>query len=50
MNTPVSRSKPIRYSIEKPTGNSTAPSRAEPVCTAMVTANTAASARMAPAM
>ncbi len=36
--------------MTKPTGNNIAPTSGEPVCTVMVTANTAASARMAPAM
>ncbi|SPT41497.1 Uncharacterised protein [Achromobacter denitrificans] len=49
-NTPVNRSKPIRYRMQKPTGNSAAPRMGEPVCTVTVTANTAAMARMAPAM
>ena len=49
-NTPVSRSKPSRYSMQKPTGNSAAPTIGTPVCTLMVTANAAASARIAPAM
>ena len=34
----------------KPTGNSIAPTSASPVCTVMVTAKAAASARIAPAM
>ena len=50
VNTPVSRSKPSRYSRMKPTGNSTAPSSALPVLTVMLTAKAAASDRMAPAM
>ena len=49
-NTPVSRSKPSRYSMQKPTGNSIAPMSGWPVFTLMVMANHAASARMAPAM
>ena len=36
--------------MQKPTGNSTAPTSGLPVCTVMVTANAAASARIAPAM
>ena len=36
--------------MQNPTGNSTAPSNGELVCTVMVIANTAASARIAPAM
>ena len=36
--------------MEKPTGNSMAPTSGWPVCTLIVTANHAASARMAPAM
>src|SRR3954454_13788354 len=36
--------------MQKPTGNKTAPSRGEPVCTVTVTAKTAARARSAPAM
>ena len=48
--TPVNRSKPSRYSMQKPTGNSTAPTSGWPVFTLIVTANQAASARMAPAM
>ena len=50
VNTPVSRSNPIRYSMMKPTGNSMAPMRGLPVLTVTVTAKAAASARMAPAM
>ncbi|MNR33143.1 hypothetical protein D3C85_1507900 [compost metagenome] len=48
--TPVKRSKPIRYRMQKPTGNRAAPRMGESVCTVTVTANTAAIARMAPAM
>src|SRR6266496_3226505 len=36
--------------MQKPTGNNTAPSSGEPVCTVTVTAKTAASASSAPAM
>ncbi|MNL70200.1 hypothetical protein D3C87_1951630 [compost metagenome] len=50
VKTPVSRSKPIRYSMQKPTGNSSAPTSALPVLTVTVTAKAAASARMAPAI
>ena len=50
VNTPVSRSKPSRYSMMKPTGNSIAPTSALPVFTVIETAKAAASARMAPAM
>ena len=50
VNTSVSRSKPSRYSRQKPTGNSSAPISGLPVWTVTVTANAAASARMAPAM
>ena len=49
-NTPVSKSKPIKYNMQKPTGNKTAPRIAEPVVTATVIANTAASPKIAPAM
>ena len=48
--TPVRRSKPSRYNMQKPTGNSSAPTSGWPVLTLIVTANQAASARMAPAM
>src|SRR6185369_5159375 len=48
--TPVSRSKPSSKSRQKPTGNRIAPTSGCPVLTVMVTANHAASARMAPAM
>ena len=50
VNTPVSRSKPIRYSMMKPTGNSSAPSSGWPVWVETVTAKAAASARIAPPM
>ena len=50
VNTPVSRSKPSRYSRMKPTGNRMAPASGLPVLTVTVTANAAASARMAPPM
>ena len=49
-NTPVRRSKPSRYNMQNPTGNSSAPMIGWPVFTLMVTANQAASARIAPAM
>ena len=49
-NTPVRRSKPRRYSMTKPTGNNNAPTSGWPVFTLMVTANHAASVRIAPAM
>ena len=49
-NTPVSRSKPSRYSMQKPTGKKAAPTIGTPVCTLMVTAIAAASARIAPAI
>ena len=49
-NTPVNRSKPNRYSMQKPTGNSAAPTIGTPVDTLTLTANAAASARMAPAI
>ena len=48
--TPVRRSKPNRYSMQKPTGNSAAPTIGTPVDTLTVTAKAAAIARMAPAM
>ena len=49
-NTPVSRSNPNRYSMQNPTGNSSAPTSGWPVFTLIVTANQAAKARMAPAI
>ena len=49
-NTPVSRSKPNRYSMQKPTGNRIAPMIGKPVWTVIVTANQAANARIAPAI
>ena len=49
-NTPVSRSKPNRYRMQKPTGNSAAPTIGMPVDTLTLTANAAASERIAPAM
>ena len=49
-NTPVSRSYPSRYNMMKPTGNSSAPTSGDPVCTLIVTANAAASVSNAPAM
>ena len=49
-NTPVNKSKPMRYSMQKPTGKRIAPASGEPVCTEIVTAKTAASAKIAPAM
>ncbi len=49
-NTPVSRSNPSRYSMENPTGNSSAPTIGWPVLTLIVTANQAANARIAPAI
>src|SRR5436190_12889485 len=48
--TPVSRSKPSRLSMQNPTGKRSAPTSGCPVLTVIVTANQAASARMAPAM
>jgi hypothetical protein len=48
--TPVSRSNPNRYNMENPTGNRIAPTSGWPVFTVIVTANQAASARIAPAM
>jgi hypothetical protein len=50
VNTPVSRSNPSRYRMQKPTGNSSAPISGLPVLTVTDTAKAAASARMAPAM
>src|SRR5690606_35476716 len=49
-NTPVSRSNPIKYKMQKPTGNKIAPTIGEPVCTATVTAKTADKAKVAPAI
>ena len=49
-NTPVSRSKPSRYNMQKPTGNNKAPRSGAPVCTVTATAKTAASDSKAPAM
>jgi hypothetical protein len=42
--------KPIKYNIQKPTGNRIAPISGEPVWTAELIANTAANARIAPAI
>ena len=50
VNTPVSRSKPIRYSRMKPTGNSRAPSRGSPVWVETVTEKAAPRVRIAPAI
>lgn len=50
VNSPVSRSKPIRYSRMKPTGKSSAPSSGRPVRVATVTAKAAPRVRIAPAM
>ena len=50
INTPVRRSKPIKYNMIKPTGKSNAPTSGDPVCTVTVIANAAANARIAPAI
>ncbi|GEM_PF-2188350 len=49
-NTPVTRSKPIRLRMLKPTGNTSAPTMGRPVCTAVLTAKATATARIAPAI
>lgn len=49
-NTPVRRSNPSRYNMQKPTGKRIAPMIGYPVCTLTITANAAANARIAPAI